>query len=407
MLPENFNIAFRLQNGTRYISFFAGNNSITLSNTIKIYGSDSKSLYLKIKDKVFELNSSSENPNIYGEPDTTDHFTVEVNCHSILQDTGNPITLEDEKSLYDDYAMIMLPSTYKKVGAPVPLVIGCHGAGGDVSVQDSQTERVILYQYLVANGYAVCDCNGFPEAWCQQVGVSKLNNIGSPIAMECYIKMYQYIIQHYNVQHKVLVCGGSMGGISSTNLVLSGAIPVVAHGINCPVLDAYNQIFLHPWSGGLPKTAMGVVYGFEKDSNNNLVYDEEKLRGFNPTTNGMESYNSAGNRVTSVGAYNFTTKQLNGETVTEYKYHPCPLKIWHCENDGTVAYACSERFVRAIRNAGGNAVLRSLITGGHGPLETGDVLETPSGNVNYRGKTLSIKPVIEETFMFFERYAQK
>lgn len=56
-----------------------------------------------------------------------------------------------------------------------------------------------------------------------------------------------------------------MGEISSTNLVLSGKIPVIAHSAFCPVLDTYNQIFLHPWSGGLPKIAFGKIYKLDRD----------------------------------------------------------------------------------------------------------------------------------------------
>ena len=60
--------------------------------------------------------------------------------------------------------------------------------------------------------------------------------------------------------------GASMGGISSTNLVLSGKIPVLVQTGFCPVLDTYNEIFLHPWSNGLPKTALSVGVGTVCDS---------------------------------------------------------------------------------------------------------------------------------------------
>jgi hypothetical protein len=304
--------------------------------------------------------------------------------------------------MYLDQAMIMLPSNYTKDGSPVPLVIGCHGAGGNVSANSSQTETTTLYKYLVANGYAVCDCNGLPKDFADLIGINENCNVGSPIAMECYIKLYQYVQKHFNVSHDVLISGGSMGGLSSTNLVLSGTLPIIAQAINCPVLDTHNEGFLNPWPGSY--TAISKIYNFAV-SGNNYVYNEEKLRGFNPMVLGMESYRASdGVRVPSAGVYNLTTHELNGEAVIEYKTHPCPIKIWHCENDSMVPYQCSQRFVSAIRNGGGNAVLRSIVTGDHNPLEVGDALVSPAGNTSYRGGTLSIKPIVEEIYLFFKRY---
>jgi hypothetical protein len=109
-----------------------------------------------------------------------------------------------------------------------------------------------------------------------------------------------------------------MGGISSTNLVLSESIPVIAHSAFCPVLDTYNQIFLHPWSDGLPKTALGKIYKLEKDESGEYIYDESKIMGYNPAKN---------------------------PKIMEY---PVPVKFWHCKDDEIVAYAVTEKIVNII-----------------------------------------------------------
>ena len=402
-LPDNLFVAMKLQDGTKYISFLTtnANGNIINLDTI-IYGNDSASNGILFDDVFIEDNAGSIK---IGEPNQTYHFSVKANCH-LADNESNTTSLQDDENLYDDYGVIMLPSNYKKNGEPVRLIIGCHGAGGDVTVDDAQIEHSTLYQYLVANGFAVMDMNGLPQAWAQLMEISVLNNIGSPIAMECYIKGYQYVLKYFNVcQDGVIVCGGSMGGISSSNLVMSGMLPVIAHGINCPVLDTYNQIFLHPWSDGAPKIAMGVIYNLDT-SGGQLVYDENKLTGYNAIVNGMQSFDITGNKVTSIGSYDFTTHKLNGADVTEYKNYPCPLKIWHCDDDNVVAPAVSYRQITAIRNAGGQAWLRRIPTGGHGPLDVGNVLVDPVGNTNYRGTTLEIKPIVEEIFMFFKRYSE-
>lgn len=401
--PGQLFVAMELQPGTKYISFMTKNNTAgqLVSLQPNIYGSATASVGTMYND-VFVPTDAMDGK--IGEPSTTIHFSVKANCH-IADSDSDTTSLQDAQELYEDYGVLMLPDDYTKNGKPTRLIIGCHGAGGDVSVDDSQTERAIEYQYMVANGFAVMDMSGLPEAWADLMGINRLNNIGSPIAMECYIKGYEFVVKHFNIcPDGVLVSGGSMGGISASNLVLSGMIPVIAQGVNCPVLDAYNQIFLHPWSGGLPKTAMGIIYGFEQVGGQ-YVYDESKVCGYNAIVFKMQSFDENGNRVTSVGTFDFSTKKLNGQSVVEYKDYPCPLKIWHCDNDTVVNPAVSERLITAIRNAGGQAWLRRIPTGGHGPLTVGDVLTNPSGSNIYRGNLLQIKPIVEEEFLFFKRFA--
>ena len=171
-----------------------------------------------------------------------------------------------------------------------------------------------------------------------------------------------------------------MGGISSTNLVLSGRIPVIAQSGFCPVLDAYNQIFLHPWSGGLPKTALGILYDMQKDENGEYIYDEEKVKGYNPV-----------GRCIKVGD-------------KEYLNYPVPVKFWQCENDEVVNIETTKRFISAIKNAGGIAYLRTFPDGGHEPQLYGSFVENPCGNDVFNGETIKIKPAVEETLMWLKRF---
>ena len=88
----------------------------------------------------------------------------------------------------------------------------------------------------------------------------------------------------------------------------------------------------------------------------------------------------------------------------EYLNYPVPVKFWHCEDDKTVSIECTERFVAAIRRAGGIAYLRKFSVGGHEPQLFGEDVGYPTGNAKWRGETLEIKPAVEESFLWFKRF---
>lgn len=277
-------------------------------------------------------------------------------------------------AVYEDDGVLLLPPSYRADGTPTTLVINCHGAGGTVSTDDSQIEGQAITKYLLANGYAVMDVNGLPDAYAKEHAIDIRNNIGAPIATRSYIKAYHYCIDNFNLKTAVFVHGGSMGGISGTNLVLSGAIPVIAHSAFCPVLDTYNEIFLHPWSDGAPRTALGKFYGLEQDGDGNYIYDASKIAGFNP----------AANKKAAV--------------------YPVPVKFWQCVDDDTVSFAVTEKFVNTIREGGGMAWLRAFPYGGHEPQLVGDVVAAPSGINTFDGQAIAITPAVEEVFVWIRSF---
>ncbi len=302
-----------------------------------------------------------------------DRFSVWVNCY-LPDENLTTESVQDFEKLYEDNGFIILPESYTEDGAPTPLVINCHGAGGTVTTDDSQGEHQAITQYLVANGYAVMDVNGLPYEYAKEKGIDLRNNIGSPIAIRCYVKAYNYCMEHYNLKPRVFVHGGSMGGISSTNLVLSGQIPVIAQSGFCPVLDTYNEIYLHPWCDGLPKFALGIIYGLSKDENGEYIYDEEKVRGFNPVKN------------------------------KKAEYYPVPVKFWQCKNDHVVNFEVTKAFVERIKENGGTAVLRGFETDGHEPQLVGEILTETSGINVFEGQIIAVRPAVEEAFIWIRNF---
>ena len=300
-------------------------------------------------------------------------FSIPINCN--LSDE-NQITdqQQDFEQIYMDNGFIILPDNYSESGPATRLVINCHGAGGTVTTDDSQVEHQAITQYLVANEFAVMDVNGLPFEYAKEKNIDIRNNIGSPIAIRSYIKAYHYCMHHFNLKPDVFVHGGSMGGISSTNLVLSGMVPVIAHSAFCPVLDTYNQIFLNPWSDGLPKFALGKIYRLETDESGSYIYDEKKIAGYNPMKN---------------------------KRVEKY---PVPVKFWHCVNDETVSFKTTEKFVSTIKENGGVAHLRAFPYGGHEPQLVGEIVPKPCGVCTFNGNKIDITPAVEEVFIWIKNF---
>ena len=400
----------KLAPGTKFISFLTESpntisTGITLTNIelISINGLDESSILYKGTEYPL-INPLKFSQNAFGPYQASPvRFQVPVNCN-IADYLSNSTNLQDESEIYNDWGVLMLPESYSPVGKPTRLIIGCHGAGGSVSSTQSQTENTTMYQYFCANGFAVMDMSGLPGGYATLMGIDYYNNIGSPIAVQSYIKGVQWVLENYNIDKDgILITGGSMGGISSSNIVLSGSLNIIAHGIICPVLDTYNHIWLNPWSAGLPKTAMIKIYGFAETAPGSgvYVYDEEKLKGFNPVLNSMISFD----KVSKLFSNNIEVTTSNALTnLDEVKKYPCPIKIWHSTDDPTVNFAVSQRHINSIRKGGQIAYLRSIPSGGHEPLEVGTTLTSPSGSTNYKGSALSIKPIVEEVYLWFKRF---
>jgi hypothetical protein len=287
---------------------------------------------------------------------------------------GKELTLLDSAMIYLDWGVLMLPKSYSETGVSLRLVIVCHGAGGTVTGKGSQVEKFPLSKYLVSEGFAVLDMAGLPEKFTVETSINPFNNMGSGIAVQSYIKGYHWVVENYNIkQDGVHLWGGSMGGLSSNNLLYQGQIPVLSQSAACPVTDLYNQAWLHPWSNDAPKIAMAKLFNF----NNKEVYEPDKVLGFNPI--------------------------LTNTWITDgllYKIHGVPYKIWHADEDPVVTYQGSVDFVDAIKRTGGWAELRTLHAKSHEPMEIGKTVKS----ITYNNEEIKITSVVEEMMLWIKRF---
>jgi dipeptidyl aminopeptidase/acylaminoacyl peptidase len=293
----------------------------------------------------------------------THRFSVTVNC-----------SLYGPPKLYEDHGLLILPESYSETGKPTRLVISCHGGGGGVSDNDSQIEHTVPTMYLLANGYAVMDVNGLPAKYAAEKDIDIRHNIGSPIAIESYVSAYRYCMEHFNLKPEVFVTGGSMGGVSSANIVLSGLIPVIAHCASCPVLDAHYEMYLHPWNGGMPKKAMGKIYDLATDENGDYIYDAEKVNPYSPAE------------------------------IIKTKKYPVPVAFWHCADDNVVSCEVTQAFVDRVNANGGEAHLTIFPSGKHVPHQYGEPVADPMGITQFQGQTLQIRPAAEGFFRWIRKH---
>ena len=79
---------------------------------------------------------------------------------------------------------------------------------------------------------------------------------------------------------------------------------------------------------------------------------------------------------------------------------PCPILIFHCMDDGTVAYRYSKYWVEMIRRSGQIAYIRTFTTGGHNSWDNGNIttIEDIDGN------SLSLSASKYEAYLFFKRF---
>ena len=200
-------------------------------------------------------------------------FTVRVNLK--WNDSNDTSDTTDLSGDYNDInAIIKLPSQYDPAGAPVPLIMFCHGAGSVINDSTWYTGSANFYSFLntfALAGYAIFDVSntrnrvgGFPDWGCLPL-------------MSAYIKAWEYIKEHYNVQHELYLLSDSMGTVAALNMIkwFPGAIKASIQTAPRPICEIrYNTLT------GEDKTRMAEAFDLV-----NGAWDNDRLSGFNHVEN--------------------------------------------------------------------------------------------------------------------------
>jgi len=342
------------------------------------------------------------------------HFSVPVNKNIPLLNTDK--FKGDVESIVYDNGILVLPKNYSENGKPLRLVIICHGAGATpYEARKIDSTGKILgdpQRMFTKMGYVVMDMYANPYDF---TGSTSELHYGNPLALQCYIKGYEYVINNYNIRSDgVFVSGSSMGGLTSFDIVQNTSIPVLAQAGFCPCVDLFKQAYCNPWSTpSSQRKDIAKYYGFndaEPNWTDNKFPSSEEIQYFNDNFDKVVGYypilnGSIGINFNELSSVNPTspTQLSNEEKIIYdkmYKIHKVPLKIWHNKDDSTMSYRYSEYLVNAIRKTGGIAYLRPFTVGGHNAWDNGNDVTM----VDIDGNTFTVKTSQYECYLWFKRF---
>ena len=211
-----------------------------------------------------------------------------------------------------------------------------------------------------------------------------------------------------------------MGGMSSVQLIQSGLFPVRAYVGFCPCIETFKQAYCNPWSSGtFQRSRIAQYFGFEgtaptwtntkPPTQNEIDYFKanlQKVIGYYPIFK-----NSVGGNIENV--FNFIPNPIGENNdfentiLQEQEFYnqfsitvSCPVKVFHCINDGVVAYRYSKYWVEMLRRGGEIAYLRTFPTGGHNAWSQGNSITIK----DISGFNLTLKASEYEAYLFCERF---
>lgn len=253
------------------------------------------------------------------------YFTVQVNqCFPDNNSLENVVV--DDEEMADVSCALVLPDSYSAYGKPTKIAVVMHGAGGKVT--DSSIGEMTLFNKLVDAGYAMFDVNGCNNEYS--------DHMGGPRAISAYVKAFEWIKSHYNVEDKMYVHGHSMGGLTALNLMYHHPSLCKVLGLFYPVINL-QAAWERPWFPGDEGTRFAMARDYNFDDKTGNTFENDKIIGFNPIEN--------------------NSIIINDE---RYSFINCPMKIWHGLADNTILIENTEQMVSNILRANGYCEFRKI-----------------------------------------------
>ena len=267
-------------------------------------------------------------------------FTVTFNNYRDVE-TKADLEVRDREEWAECECVLTLPASYSDTGAPTPLILSFHGAGGRVCYEEDLIGGLGYVNRCVDQGFAALDvCGSVPT------GLS----MGCSEHMFVVFKAYRYAIRHYNLEERVMVAGASMGGHTAMNFANMFPSLVLCAGLIYPRLNMDGIIVdghycIGTWdktkknaAGSSTHDRIATIYRFPEDK-----WCERNTAGLNPFRS-RSFINAEGLRVTMP---------------------PCPIRIWQGTVDRTVDPVLVQEYVNSVRRGGGYIELHLLEGVGH------------------------------------------
>ena len=174
---------------------------------------------------------------------------------------------------------IFLPAGYSEDGEPTKLIVMTNGHSAylkDNVWNGNTADNVgVIRNYLNA-GYAVWVVNNTADS------TSRTTDIGCPQLVSSYLKAYEYIQQHFNVEKKFSIHSRSFGTFAAVRIMLE-----VPELVNCAVMTGPRVSIKLAWTAN--KAFVAKRFGFEDKTG--ATYEADKMVGHDPYTDvNSESY---------------------------------------------------------------------------------------------------------------------
>lgn len=326
---------------------------------------------------------------------------------------GNGTSYYGHNGRYYDQGYIKLPPNYTPDGAPVQLVIYCHGSNGyqwgETSVNVDYNYDILL-EFICNNGFAVVDCSGLTSYWMKSTNNPFYNDTNcrknskwQPTAYSAYCNLYDYIIDNYNIcADGVYIFGKSAGGMGANLLACSQPFPIRAAGGLAPTTSMNCADMRHGYVSRNVLKQWLLMFGAENyDSITSdggaqmhvgnadlplLLADAPLFIGYDGLTS-MTDIDLVDMTqkmyAVEVSAYG-TTAAIQSIFANAHKIQPCPYKIWLAQDDAVIPWAIAEYYKQMVDRGNGICELREMPsgTGGHHSVDT----DSNAPKVNYQTK---------------------
>lgn len=241
--------------------------------------------------------------------------------------------------------VLMLPNSYRSNGTPTKIIMYCHGFGSWVNYGhwgkkdgDAQDDYLRQKENWLNMGFAVMDCNGAKDTF---AGSGANNFATAPQNASAYIKCFEFIREHYNVEDKFYIVGASMGGQPCLQICYSYPNMIKACGLLSPHCSCVH------WFETSPPTPAIEMYGGSLDYES---YPERFVGYFHDW------------RILTID---------NKPTIPSFP----PTKLIYTTSDPSDRQAQMVAFITALRNGGNVANMRRLTNITHAKVASGGVIE--------------------------------
>lgn len=315
---------------------------------------------------------------------------------------------------YYDNGYIKLPPNYSPDGAPVPLVVYIHGSNGFGFDGVNNGKYGEYRNFIVNNGYALCDCSGLtnadhykgtPSYSEADTSVVAEDVFFAPSFISCIKNLVDHITANYNVKEDgVYIFGKSSGGYTLHMLTQTHGLNIKAAASLAPAISTFANMryyINYDYSStcrafrqlGVTEPTQGDAnWGNASSGNMKLILDNiHALRQIDPMFVGTDLtdaqvaelvQNVYGTGVSNY-KYNFNNSSACMAVLNSAVTHvTVPTKIWIASDDSSVSYGESKLYVAMAQRGGSQCYLRRMATGtgGHNSVDSNGI------KVNYRPK---------------------